>query len=105
MITTDPRSAPSLGKQCGDSLQEEPANGSSERDLPNHPIAKDLPAGASAKIRAKPVSDRRQSQLAAWTAAIEDRQDLTAFLESIVILITTFNTGGKYMKDAGANSE
>ena len=81
MITTDPRSAPSLEKQFGDSLQGTPANGSSKEDLPDHPIAKDLPAGASAKIRAKPVSDRRQSQLTAWTAAIEDREDVEAFLE------------------------
>ena len=81
MITVDPESAPSLGKQCGDPLQGTPANGSSEEDPPNQPIAKDLPAGASATVRAKPVSDRRQRQLAAWTAAIEDRADTEAFLE------------------------
>ena len=51
------------------------------KDLPNKPIVKDLPAGASAKVRAKPVNDRRQRQLAAWAAAIEDRTDTEAFLE------------------------
>ena len=50
-------------------------------DLPNEPIVTDLPAGASAKVRAKPVSDRRQRQLTAWAAAIEDRTDIEAFLE------------------------
>ena len=76
MSTPDPKSAPSLEKQCGETQQGTPAKGSSKEDPPNQPIAKDLPAGASAKIRAKPVSDRRQSQLTAWTAAIEDRTDL-----------------------------
>ena len=81
MSTPDPKSAPSLEKQRGETQQGTPAKGSSKEDPPNQPIAKDLPAGASAKIRAKPVSDRRQSQLTAWTAAIEDRADVEAFLE------------------------
>ena len=82
MSTPDPKSAPSLEKQCGETLQGTPAKeGSSKEDPPNQPIAKNLPAGASVKIRAKPVSDRRQSQLTAWTAAIEDRADVEAFLE------------------------
>ena len=79
-----PQICPQLGsleKQCGGTQQGTPAKGSSKEDPPNQPIAKDLPAGASAKIRAKPVSDRRQSQLTAWTAAIEDRADVEAFLE------------------------
>ena len=80
-MRTDPEFAPSLEKQCGESLQGTPAKGSSKEDPPNQPIAKDLPAGASAKVRAKPVGDRRQSQLTAWTAAIEDRADVEAFLE------------------------
>ena len=77
----DPESARSLEKQCGDPLQGTPANRSSMGDLPNEPIVTDLPAGASAKVRAKPVSDRRQRQLTAWAAAIEDRTDIEAFLE------------------------
>ena len=79
----DPDSARSLEKQCGDPLQGTPANRSSMKDLPNKPIVKDLPAGASAKVRAKPVNDRRQRQrqLTAWAAAIEDRTDTAAFLE------------------------
>ena len=77
----DPDSARSLEKQCGDPLQGTPANRSSMKDLPNKPIVKDLPARASAKARAKPVNDRRQRQLAAWAAAIEDRTDTEAFLE------------------------
>ena len=80
MVPLDPESAPSLEKLCGDSLQGTPANSSLMKDPPKQPIAKDLPAGASAKVRAKPVSDRRQRQLAAWAAAIEDRTDAEAFL-------------------------
>ena len=92
MTTLDPESASSLGKQCEESPQATLANRSSEEDLPNQPIAKDLPAGASAEVRAKPVSGRRQSQLTAWTAAIEDRTDVEAFLEILQMKDPTLAT-------------
>ena len=54
MIPADPRSAPSLEKQCGESLQGTPATGSSKKEDPlNQPIAIDLPAGASAKVKVR----------------------------------------------------
>ena len=87
-MNLDPESAPQLGKAIytyGDLLQGTPANGSSEEDLPNNSAAEDLPAGAGAKVQAMPVSDRRQRQLAAWAAAIEDRTDVEAFLEILQI--------------------
>ena len=75
----DPESARSLEKQFGDPLQGAPAHGPSKEHPPNNSVAKDLPAGAGAKVRAMPVSDRRQRQLAAWAAAIEDRTDAETF--------------------------
>ena len=84
-MRTDPESAANLEKQAGDPLKRKPTKSPPGELSKNNSAATDLPAGVGDKTRAAALFDRKQRQLAAWVAAIEDRSDLESFLKILQI--------------------